>query len=57
MVLIGQGKPMEVKRMPKRHKDPSKVGLSAPSVEGQGTTSKEYDNVSKDSARRKTKRK
>ena len=43
--------------MPKRHKDPSKVGLSAPSVEGQGTTSREYDNVSKDSARRKTKRK
>lgn len=42
--------------MAKHRKDPSKTGLSASSVEGQGTTTREYDNVSKDSARRKTKR-
>ena len=42
--------------MAKHHKDPSKTGLSAASVEGQGTTIREFDNVSKDSSRKKTKR-
>ncbi|MFT4414122.1 YuzL family protein [Fredinandcohnia humi] len=42
--------------MPKRKKDPSKVGLNSPDVEGQGTTEQETGNMKMDSSRRKQKR-
>ncbi|GLH62771.1 MULTISPECIES: YuzL family protein [Parageobacillus] len=41
--------------MPKRKKDPSKAGLSAPNVKGQGTTQTETGAYELDSARKKTK--
>jgi hypothetical protein len=47
---------MEVVAMSERKKDPSTIGLSSPQVEGQGTTNVEFDGKSKDSARRKTKK-
>ena len=40
----------------KRKKDPSTIGLSSPTVEGQGTTTSETGKVAKDSSRLKTKR-
>lgn len=42
--------------MSKRKKDPSTIGLNSPQVEGQGTTTREFDGVSKSSARKKTKK-
>jgi hypothetical protein len=42
--------------MKKRKKDPSTIGLSSPQVEGQGTTTEEFDGKSVSSARRKTKK-
>lgn len=42
--------------MGKRKKDPSKVGLSSPEVQGQGTTNQELDGHSVSSARKKKKR-
>jgi hypothetical protein len=41
--------------MPKRKKDPSKTGLGAPNVKGQGTTQTETGAYELDSARKKTK--
>ncbi|WP_084279181.1 YuzL family protein [Anoxybacteroides tepidamans] len=42
--------------MPKRKKDPSKTGLSAPYVKGQGTTETETGAYELDSARKKAKK-
>ncbi|MEQ2525373.1 YuzL family protein [Bacillaceae bacterium CLA-AA-H227] len=42
--------------MSKRKKDPSKVGLSSPEVQGQGTTNQEIDGKSVSSARKSTKK-
>ncbi|MFC4322890.1 YuzL family protein [Litchfieldia salsa] len=42
--------------MSRPKKDPSTIGLNSSQVEGQGTTNREFDGVSKDSARRKTKK-
>ncbi|MFE8699486.1 YuzL family protein [Cytobacillus sp. FJAT-54145] len=42
--------------MAKRKADPSTIGLGSSQVEGQGTTNREFDGTSKDSARRKTKK-
>ncbi|WP_078546586.1 YuzL family protein [Litchfieldia alkalitelluris] len=42
--------------MSRPKKDPSTIGLNSPNVEGQGTTTKEFDGVSKDSARKKSKK-
>ncbi|UII54283.1 YuzL family protein [Cytobacillus spongiae] len=42
--------------MKKRKKDPSTIGLNSPQVEGQGTTTTEFDGKSASSARRKTKK-
>lgn len=42
--------------MPKHRKDPSKIGLSSPEIEGQGTTETESGNYKKDSKRLKKKR-
>ncbi|MHC0035632.1 YuzL family protein [Pseudoneobacillus sp. C159] len=39
--------------MAKRKKDPSKVGLNSPQVEGQGTTNRETGKMKMDSARKK----
>ncbi|WP_184321046.1 YuzL family protein [Geobacillus subterraneus] len=41
--------------MPKRKKDRSKTGVSAPNVRGQGTTETETGAFALDSARKKTK--
>lgn len=41
--------------MSKRKKDPSTIGLSAPELEGQGTTNMELDGKRKSSARKKKK--
>ncbi|MBB5325672.1 hypothetical protein HNQ34_002773 [Anoxybacillus tepidamans] len=41
--------------MSNRKKDPSKTGLSAPNVKGQGTTEMETGGDALDSARKKTK--
>ncbi|MBA2875890.1 YuzL family protein [Thermaerobacillus caldiproteolyticus] len=41
--------------MTKRRKDPSKAGLGAPNVKGQGTTETETGTYELDSARKKTK--
>ncbi|AEH48082.1 YuzL family protein [Parageobacillus thermoglucosidasius] len=41
--------------MTKRKKDPSKTGISAPNVKGQGTTQTETGAYEQDSARKKTK--
>lgn len=40
-----------------RKKDPSKVGLSAPDVRGQGTTQTETGSVEMDSSRKKKRKK
>jgi hypothetical protein len=47
---------MEVNHMSERKSDPSKGPLNSPNVEGQGTTTKETGSVTRDSARKKTKR-
>lgn len=39
--------------MAKHKKDPSKIGLSSPEVQGQGTTMTETGSEKKDSARKK----
>ncbi|MBM7602094.1 hypothetical protein JOC75_000064 [Metabacillus crassostreae] len=41
--------------MSKIKKDPSRVGLGSPNVEGQGTTTSETKGKKVDSARKKTK--
>ncbi|WP_226666749.1 YuzL family protein [Metabacillus litoralis] len=43
--------------MSKIKKDPSRIGLGSPNVEGQGTTTRETKGKSVDSARKKTKQK
>lgn len=42
--------------MSKRKKDPSKIGLNSPQVEGQGTTTTETGSVKAPSSRNKQKR-
>lgn len=42
--------------MTKRRKDPSKAGLGAPNVKGQGTTETETGTYELDSARKKQRR-
>jgi len=47
---------VEVVKLSKRKKDPSKAGLSSPEVKGQGTTNVEIDGTSVSSARHKKKK-